>query len=105
VTWSRYVNISPADYNLDETLTSLAYAARVKLITNDAAKNEEVRGRCVRPFLAAVLTEMYLCNVCSCQEILRHNGRGQSAEVHRLKEQIKKLQAGGGAESPDLVDA
>ena len=36
-----YVNISPADYNLDETLTSLAYAARVKLITNDAAKNEE----------------------------------------------------------------
>eukprot|EP01048_Picozoa_sp_COSAG05_P026210 COSAG05_NODE_7035_length_864_cov_1.003922_1_plen_88_part_00 len=36
-----YVNISPADYNLDETLTSLAYAARVKLITNDAAKNQE----------------------------------------------------------------
>eukprot|EP01047_Picozoa_sp_COSAG01_P044214 COSAG01_NODE_3982_length_5467_cov_3.487891_3_plen_101_part_00 len=99
-----YVNISPADYNLDETLTSLAYAARVKLITNDAAKNEEVR-RPLRPFLAGVLTEMYLCNVYSCQEILRRNGRGQSAEVHRLKEQIKKLQAGGGAESPDLVDA
>ena len=36
-----YVNISPADYNLDETLTSLAYAARVKLITNDASKNQE----------------------------------------------------------------
>lgn len=33
-----YVNISPADYNVEETLTSLAYAARVKLITNDAAK-------------------------------------------------------------------
>ena len=33
------MNISPADYNLEETLTSLAYAARVKLITNDAAKN------------------------------------------------------------------
>jgi hypothetical protein len=26
--------------------------------------------------LAAVLTEIYLCNVCSCQEILRRNGRG-----------------------------
>jgi hypothetical protein len=25
---------------------------------------------------AAVLTEIYLCNVCSCQEILRRNGRG-----------------------------
>lgn len=36
-----YVNISPADYNTDETLTSLAYAARVKMITNDASKNQE----------------------------------------------------------------
>eukprot|EP01052_Picozoa_sp_SAG31_P011669 SAG31_NODE_665_length_12992_cov_3.676181_3_plen_743_part_00 len=36
-----YVNISPADYNTDETLTSLAYAARVKMITNDANKNQE----------------------------------------------------------------
>eukprot|EP01047_Picozoa_sp_COSAG01_P048128 COSAG01_NODE_4660_length_4842_cov_22.777567_8_plen_70_part_00 len=26
--------------------------------------------------LAAVLSEIYLCNVCSCQEILRRNGRG-----------------------------
>jgi hypothetical protein len=45
-----YVNISPADYNLEETLTSLAYAARVKLITNDAAKNEESKEvhRCVQ---------------------------------------------------------
>eukprot|EP01051_Picozoa_sp_SAG22_P009095 SAG22_NODE_732_length_7583_cov_3.250134_7_plen_202_part_00 len=36
-----YVNISPSDYNTDETLTSLAYAARVKMITNDANKNHE----------------------------------------------------------------
>jgi hypothetical protein len=28
--------------------------------------------------LAAVLPEIYLCNVCSCQEILRRNGRGQA---------------------------
>jgi hypothetical protein len=27
------------------------------------------------PFLAAVLSEIYLCNVCSCQERLRRNGR------------------------------
>jgi hypothetical protein len=27
-------------------------------------------------FLAAVLTEIYPCNVFSCQEILRRNGRG-----------------------------
>jgi hypothetical protein len=33
--------------------------------------------RATRPGAAAVLTEIYLCNVCSCQEILRRNGRGQ----------------------------
>jgi hypothetical protein len=27
--------------------------------------------------LAAVLTEIYLCGVCSCHEMLRRNGRGQ----------------------------
>jgi hypothetical protein len=30
----------------------------------------------VASFWAAVLTEIYLCNVCSCQEVLRRNGRG-----------------------------
>jgi hypothetical protein len=33
----------------------------------------------VASFEAAVLTEIYLCNVCSWQEILRRNGRGQKA--------------------------
>jgi hypothetical protein len=33
----------------------------------------------VASFLAAVLTEIYQCNVCACQEILRRNGRGQAA--------------------------
>lgn len=32
---------SPADYNADETMTSLTYAARVKLITNSANKNQD----------------------------------------------------------------
>lgn len=36
-----FVNISPADYNAEETATSLQYAARVKTITNDA--NKQVR--------------------------------------------------------------
>lgn len=36
-----FVNLSPADYNTDETVTSLQYASRVKLITNDASKNSE----------------------------------------------------------------
>jgi len=36
-----FVNISPADYNLEETVISLTYAARVKLITNTASKSAE----------------------------------------------------------------
>ena len=35
------MNFSPADYNSEETVTSLNYASRVKLITNDAAKNQD----------------------------------------------------------------
>lgn len=36
-----FVNISPADYNADETQTSLMYASRVKLIKNTAAKAQD----------------------------------------------------------------
>ena len=36
-----FVNISPADYNQDETVTSLTYAARVKEIKNSANKNAD----------------------------------------------------------------
>ncbi|XP_063051840.1 uncharacterized protein si:dkey-96l17.6 [Engraulis encrasicolus] len=34
-----FVNISPADCNVEETLTSLIYATRVKTITNNAQRN------------------------------------------------------------------
>lgn len=40
-----FVNFSPADYNCDETVSALSYAARVKKITNNASRqseNEEV---------------------------------------------------------------
>jgi hypothetical protein len=35
----------------------------------------------VASFLAAVLAEIDLCNVCSCQEMLRRHGRGQGGEA------------------------
>lgn len=34
-----FVNISPAEFNLDETHNSLSYATRVRSIVNDASKN------------------------------------------------------------------
>lgn len=36
-----FVNLSPVDYNADESLSSLIYASRVKLITNSAEKQVE----------------------------------------------------------------
>ena len=36
-----FVNLSPVDYNADETLSSLVYASRVKLIVNSAEKTVE----------------------------------------------------------------
>ena len=36
-----FVNISPVEYNQDETVTSLTYAARVKEIKNTASKNAD----------------------------------------------------------------
>ena len=36
-----FVNISPASINKDETMISLYYGARVKLITNEPIKNVE----------------------------------------------------------------
>lgn len=38
-----FVNISPANYNGEETSQSLTYAARVKLITNEPSKNLETK--------------------------------------------------------------
>lgn len=37
-----FVNISPADYNQEETATALTYATRVKLITNTAEKQQVI---------------------------------------------------------------
>lgn len=38
-----FVNISPADYNQEETSTALTYATRVKQITNEASKHQVSR--------------------------------------------------------------
>ena len=38
-----FVNISPSSYNREESLMSLYYASRVKLITNDPFKNMETK--------------------------------------------------------------
>jgi hypothetical protein len=53
------------------------------------------------------VTEIYLCNVCSCQEILRRNGRGQleaaakaaaASAAEQQQQQQQQQQEGGGEE-------
>lgn len=36
-----FVNVSPSNYNVDETIMSLTYATRVKQVTNGATRNAE----------------------------------------------------------------
>ena len=36
-----FVNIGPAEYNLEESVTTLVYGSRAKLITNSTQKNVE----------------------------------------------------------------
>jgi hypothetical protein len=38
-----FVNISPADYNMEESVTTMVYGSRAKMITNDTQKNVESR--------------------------------------------------------------
>jgi hypothetical protein len=52
--------------------------------------------------LAAALTEIYLCNVCSCQERLRRNGRGQDI-TSNLAADLQLEPAGGGAAAPPAL--
>jgi hypothetical protein len=70
-------------------LLFLAPKLRVQLIARTGRAHGLVRGglpggggvddhgaASAASFSAAVSTEIYPCNVCSCQEILRRNGRG-----------------------------
>jgi hypothetical protein len=55
-----------------------------KQLVFPAARAELKRGAAaVASFLAAVLTEICLCGVCSCHEILRRNSRGQGRHWSR----------------------
>jgi hypothetical protein len=59
----------------------------------------------VASFLSAVLTEIDLCDVCSCQEILRRNGRGQPMAARGcqpLKPQLSVWGSTGQPYAPDM---
>jgi acetoin utilization deacetylase AcuC-like enzyme len=60
----------------------------------------------VASVVAAVLAEICLCNVCSCQEILRRNGRGGSLLNNAgiaARAALAPLAAGGGGARRVLI--
>jgi curved DNA-binding protein CbpA len=59
----------------EETIVDDAGRTVTRRVQSQLGARGQVR-RPLRPFRRSVLTEIYLCNVCSCQEILRRNGRG-----------------------------
>eukprot|EP01047_Picozoa_sp_COSAG01_P037290 COSAG01_NODE_2955_length_6799_cov_5.722090_3_plen_198_part_00 len=60
--------------------------------SHEAAPARARGAAAVASFCAAVLTEIYLCSVCSCQEILRRNGRGQGGALKRARAERRALQ-------------
>jgi hypothetical protein len=75
-------SLTPPDPALVSARTSIAsrasFASRTSLSSDTGSEVSSARlvGRPLRPFRRPVLTGIYLCSVCSCQEILRRNGRG-----------------------------
>lgn len=43
-------NVGPADYNFDETLSTLRYASRAKKIQNNPKINEDPKDTMIREF-------------------------------------------------------
>ena len=65
-----FVTVSPADYNLEETQTSLYYATRVKLIVNETVKNIETKEISrMKEFIRSVTEERD-----NMKQILHQNG-------------------------------
>eukprot|EP01047_Picozoa_sp_COSAG01_P035107 COSAG01_NODE_2669_length_7278_cov_3.791057_5_plen_275_part_00 len=67
-----------AEADLDQVLPTMR---RHGVLSVDDGDGDAMVQRPLRPFWRPVLTEMYLCDVCSCHEILRRNGRGQMIRV------------------------
>jgi kinesin family protein 3/17 len=68
-------NISPADYNFEETMSTLRYANRAKNIKNQPTINEDPKDALLREYME---------------------------EIKRLKEMLKNMQEGGDAKPPVL---
>lgn len=94
-----FVNVSPADYNTDETVTSLMYASRVKLITNDVSRNPHCDDAAVTPvfFQKSVMSNASRrapernAPMCLCGFSLQATKQVESKQIATMKDAIKSL--------------
>ena len=68
-------NCSPADYNFDETLSTLRYAARAKFIKNKPIINEDPKD--------ALLKE-YANEIKNLKKLLSQQGNGEMVEITKV---------------------
>ena len=74
--------ISPADYNYDETLTTLRYASRAKHIKNKPRVNQDPKD---------ALLKQYEEEIKKLREIIEKSKMGQQIQTQDLGQSIKAL--------------
>lgn len=74
--------ISPADYNYDETLTTLRYASRAKNIKNKPRINMDPKD---------ALLKQYEEEIQKLKQIIEQSKKGQQISAHDLGQSIKML--------------
>jgi uncharacterized membrane protein YukC len=75
--------ISPADFNYDETLTTLRYASRAKMIKNKPRVNQDPKD---------ALLKQYEDEIQKLRDIIEQSKKGKHIANHDLGQSIKMLQ-------------
>ena len=90
-----FANISPASYNYDETLGTLRYASRAKLIKNAPVVNEDPKDALLRKYEEEIKAlKEKLANGGNINDVLEEvseeSDDGDDAEVEEENKQIVK---------------
>ena len=77
-------NVSPADYNYDETLSTLRYASRAKAIKNKPRVNEDPKD---------ALLKQYEEEIRSLKELLQQLQSQKGGNAQQIAAAVKRVQA------------
>ncbi len=77
--------VSPADYNYEETLTTLRYASRAKHIKNKPRVNQDPKD---------ALLKQYEDEIKKLRDIIEQSKRGQQISTQDLGSSIKMINQG-----------